>query len=60
MSDTMIFLVGSFVTLVWGSMIGALLYAACNPVKRSDAMGPFEPEKSRFESEAPLPRQSNS
>lgn len=39
-----IFLVGAFVTGVWGSVIGALLYAASKPITRSDAGQELEPE----------------
>jgi len=34
MTDTIIFLVGAFVTILWGSMVGLLLYAVNTPIKR--------------------------
>ena len=35
MNDNIIFLVGSIVTVLWGSMVGALLYAVNTPIKRT-------------------------
>jgi len=35
MSDTIIFIVGAFVALLWGSMVGSLIYAANHPIKRT-------------------------
>jgi len=34
MTDAIIFIVGFFVTILWGSMIGSLLYAANRPIVR--------------------------
>jgi hypothetical protein len=31
MPNTIIFLAGTFVTVLWGSVVGALIYAAMNP-----------------------------
>jgi hypothetical protein len=35
MTDTIIFLVGAFVTILWGSMVGMLIYAINTPIKRT-------------------------
>ena len=35
MPNAIIFLVGTFVTLVWGSVVGVLIYAAIKPMDES-------------------------
>lgn len=37
MTDTIIFIVGAFVTILWGSMVGLLLYAVNTPINRSNS-----------------------
>jgi len=59
MPDAIILLIGAFVTLIWGSMVGALLYAATHPVKRTNTESVVDFDKLRSESDPKFSKQNN-